>query len=58
MVTLFAVNPQAITKHLNKIYAESELQQEVICSIMEQVQEEGDRFIRRQVLFYNLDAVI
>lgn len=58
MATLFDVNPQAITKHLSNIYAEGELQQEATCSKMEQVQEEGGRPIKRQVLFYNLDAVI
>ena len=58
MAELFQVNPQAITKHLNNIYAEGELQREATCSKMEQVQTEGGRRVSRQVAFYNLDAII
>lgn len=58
MAELFQVNPQAITKHLNNIYAEGELQRDATCSKMEQVQTEGGRQVSRQVAFYNLDAII
>lgn len=58
MAELFGVNPQAITKHLNNIYDDGELDKNVTCSKMEQVQNEGGRETKRQILFYNLDAII
>ena len=58
MAELFGVNSQAITKHLGNIYEEEELDKESTCSKMEQVQNEGNRTVRRKVDFYNLDAII
>ena len=58
MSELFGVNPQAITKHLQNIYNEGELEQAATCSKMEQVQDESGRVVRREILFYNLDAII
>lgn len=58
MAELFDVKPQAITKHLRNIYDEGELDERATCSKMEQVRREGDRVVTRNVLFYNLDAVI
>ena len=58
MAELFAVEVPAISKHLSNIYAEGELQQSATVSKMEIVQREGSRSVRRQVDFYNLDAII
>ena len=58
MAALFDVNPQAITKHLSNIYKEQELVKDSTCSILEQVQKEGNRNVKRSVEFYNLDAII
>ena len=58
MAALFDVNPQAITKHLSNIYEEQELVKDSTCSILEQVQKEGKRNVKRSVEFYNLDAII
>ena len=58
MASLFDVNPQAITKHLSNIYEEQELVKDSTCSILEQVQKEGKRNVKRSVEFYNLDAII
>ncbi len=58
MAELFDVNSQAITKHLQNIYNDGELQKEGTCSKMEQVQKEGNRNVKRNIDFYNLDAVI
>lgn len=55
---LFAVNPQAITKHLKNIYDEGELKKDGTCSKMEQVQKEGNRNVKRTLEFYSLDAII
>ncbi|MCQ2347562.1 MAG: virulence RhuM family protein [Paludibacteraceae bacterium] len=58
MAELFDVNRQAITKHLKNIYDSQELQQEATCSILELVQQEGNRRVKREVGFYNLDVII
>lgn len=58
MAELFDVNSQAITKHIGNIFAEGELEREATCSKMEQVQQEGNRKVRRNKDFYNLDMII
>ena len=58
MAALFDVNSQAITKHLANIYEDLELEKSSTCSILEQVQKEGNRSVKRSVEFYNLDAII
>lgn len=58
MADLFDVNTQAITKHLANIYDEEELDRDSTCSKMEQVQIEGTRQVKRNLDFYNLDAII
>ena len=58
MSELFDVNSQAITKHLHNIFKEGELKKELTCSKMEQVQKEGNRIVKRNIEFYNLDAII
>ncbi len=55
---LFGVNVPAISKHLQNIYDEAELQESATVSKMEIVQQEGSRNIKRQVVMYNLDAII
>lgn len=55
---LFDVGVPAISKHLNNIFAEGELQHNSTVSKMEIVQIEGGREIKRQLDFYNLDAII
>ena len=58
MDELFDVEQPAIAKHLINIYNEKELNKEVIYSKMELVQREGNRQVKRNVKFYNLDAII
>jgi len=58
MADLFGVNRQAVTKHLKNIFDTKELDQGATCSILELVQKEGNRMVRRDVVFYNLDAII
>ncbi len=58
MAQLFDVGVPAISKHLNNIFAEGELRPTSTVSKMEIVQIEGDREIKRQLDFYNLDAII
>ncbi len=58
MAQLFDVGVPAISKHLNNIFAEGELRPASTVSKMEIVQVEGDREVKRQLDFYNLDAII
>ena len=58
MAEIFGVNPQAVTKHLKRIYAEKELSKSSTCSKMEQVRIEGERTVKRDTEFYNLEAII
>jgi hypothetical protein len=55
---LFGVEVPAISKHLANIYETGELQQQATISILETVQQEGKRSVKRSVEFYNLDAII
>ncbi len=58
MAELFDVEVPAISKHLSNIYDEGELQIEATVSKMETVQQEGNRKVKRNRDFYNLDAII
>ena len=58
MTDLFDVEVSAISKHLANIFVEGELSIESTVSKMEIVQQEGERQVKRQVDFYNLDAII
>ena len=55
---LFGVKIPAVNKHLTNIYDENELQREATVSILEIVQTEGTRSVKRKVEFYNLNAII
>lgn len=55
---LFGVNVPAISKHLENIYQSGELTKEATISILETVQTEGRREVKRNVEYYNLDAII
>jgi hypothetical protein len=61
MAELFGVQRPAITKHLKNIFESKELDQEVVCSILERTTEHGavaGLTQTQQVKYYNLDAVI
>ena len=55
---LFHVSRQAINSHIVNIYEEGELDRASTCKEILQVQTEGSREVRRQVLIHNLDVVI
>ncbi len=55
---LFGVGVPAVSKHLDNIFADGELQRESTVSILETVQQEGSRQVKRNLEFYNLDAII
>lgn len=58
MAELFDVEQPAIAKHLINIYNEQELDKNSTYSKRELVQKEGNRNVKRNVEFYNLDAII
>lgn len=58
MAELFDVNIPAISKHLQNIFDEGELEKNSTVSKMEIVQQEGTRNVKRTTDFYNLDAII
>ncbi len=61
MAELFGVQRPAITKHLKKLFESEELDQQVVCSILEHTTEHGaiaGKTQTNKVKYYNLDAVI
>ena len=58
IATLLGVEVPAVSKHLNNIYDSVELVKEATISILETVQMEGARQVKRKVEYYNLDAII
>lgn len=58
MAELFDINVPGISKHLKNIYEEGELSESSTISILETVQNENGRSVKRNVSFYNLDAII
>ena len=58
MAELFDVQRQAITKHIKNIFETHELEEMATSSILELVQKEGRRSVKRIVTLYNLDMII
>ena len=58
MSTLFDRDRSVITKHINNIYKEGELDRESTCAKNAHVHLEGSRTITRIIEFYNLDVII
>ena len=58
LAELFGVKVPAVNKHLTNIYDDGELERERTISILEIVQTEGTRNVKRKTEFYNLDAII
>ena len=58
MAELFDVQRQAITKHIRNIFDSHELEEPSTSSILELVQKEGRRVVKRPVTLYNLDMII
>jgi hypothetical protein len=58
MADLFQTTPQNITLHLKALYAEGEIDPAATCKPYLQVRTEGDRPVKRELNFYNLDAIL
>lgn len=55
---LFGVDRTVVTKHLQNIFEEGELDKKATSAKIAQVQKEGQRQVKRDVEFYNLDAIL
>lgn len=55
---LFGVEIPTISYHLREIYDSGELSREATLRKIQRVQREGNREVRREIEFYNLDAII
>ncbi|MDY0315901.1 MAG: RhuM family protein [Bacteroidales bacterium] len=58
MSLLFAKNVMTINEHINNVYEEGELNKTSTIRKSLIVQKEGNRNVKREILFYNLDVVI
>ena len=57
MAELFETTPQNITLHLKNIYKEEELLEDTTCKEFLQVQQEGNREVKRKSKYYALKAI-
>ena len=58
MADLFGCTTDNISFHLKNIYNSNELTEEATTEKISAVQQEGNRMVRRERIFYNLDAII
>lgn len=58
LASLFDTDRTSILKHIQNIYATKELDEDATCAKFAQVRKEGTREVKRNVLHYNLDAII
>ena len=58
MAELFQTDRTSIVRHINKIYADDELDRDSTCAKIAQVQKEGQRTVRRRIPYFNLDMII
>ena len=58
MAELFGVDTRTVNYHLKEIYESDELEEKSTIQFFRIVQNEGNRTVRREVGFYNLDAII
>ncbi len=58
MEELFQTDRTSILRHIKNIYKTGELEEKSTCAKIAQVREEGNRNVRREILYYNLDVII
>ncbi len=56
--TLFKSDRTSIGRHIRNVYKSGELKENATCAIFAQVQQEGNRAVKRAIPHYNLDMVI
>src|SRR3989344_2822624 len=55
---LFDTDKSGISRHIKNIYKDGELDKKATVAIFATVQKEGERIIKRDVEFYNLDTIL
>src|ERR1043165_2426470 len=58
LAELFKTDRTSILKHLQNIYRTGELNEKETCAKIAQVRHEGKKTVSRDILHYNLDAII
>ena len=58
LTKLFKIDRTGITRHINNIYKDEELEENSTCAKIAQVQKEGNRSVTRDISYYNLDMII
>ncbi len=58
IAAVFGVGKAAVSKHFKNIYESGELSRKATVSILETVQKEGARSVKRRIEQYNLDAIL
>lgn len=58
MSRLFDRDRSVLTKHINNLFKDGELETYSTCAKFAQVQKEGGREVTREIDFYNLDVII
>ena len=58
MAELFQTNRTSIVRHINNIYKVEELDRESTCAKIAQVQIEGNRNVKRNIPYFNLDMIV
>jgi hypothetical protein len=58
LAELFGVDVRTISYHLKEIFASGELSEEATVQRIRRVRREGNREVAREIVFYNLDAII
>ena len=58
LTKLFKIDRTGITRHINNIYKDEELEEDSTCAKIAQVQKEGNRSVTRNISYYNLDMII
>lgn len=58
MAELFGIDRTSILRHIRNIYNSGELEESSTCAKNAQVRKEGNRQIRRDIPYYNLDMII
>jgi prophage maintenance system killer protein len=56
--SLFKTDRTSINKHIRNVYKSNELDENLTCAKIAQVQDEGGRTIKRNLKYYNLDLII
>ena len=58
MAELFSTDRTSIARHIGNIYTSDELEEEATCAKIAQVRQEGNRRVKRTMVYYNLDMII